>query len=267
MAEQTQPLPLPGGLSFLTVGDGPPLAVFPGLSRRTSPAGLAEVRREELKYRSLARITGRKVHIIYRPAGIPQDTTMPQLAALHAAALSSLTGAPIDVFGASTGGAIALQLAVDHPQVVRRLAVACAASWLGEDGRRRLRRYGERIRQGRSGAAVLASVLSGPLLRWPATAAIWLAERREQHIDPGDMLATIHAEVGFDVTARLGLVAAPTLVIGGESDRAFPPHLLRRTAKAIPNAKLILYPNRGHVGTMFDRRFGPDVAAFLNATG
>ena len=111
---------------------------------------------------------------------------------------------------------------------------------------------------------VLASVLAGPLLRWPATALLWLLERRERHVDPADMLATIDAECDFDVTARLGQITAPTLVIAGARDRAFTPQLFAATAARIPNSQLVLYRNRGHIGTMLDPRFGRDVAAFLN---
>src|SRR5262249_20515144 len=147
--------------------------------------------------------------------------TMETLAAMHATAIDARFVRPVDVIGVSTGGAIALQLAVDHPTIVRKLVVVAAASWLGQAGREKLRRYGELVSQGRSGAAVLASVLAGPLLRWPASCLLWLAARRERHIDPADMLATIDAECGFDVTNKLGRITAPTLVIGGGRDRAF----------------------------------------------
>ena len=58
---------------------------------------------------------------------------------------------------------------------------------------------------------------------------------------------------------------APTLVIAGARDRAFSPELFRATAAGIPGARLILYPNCGHIGTMLNPRFGRDVAAFLDA--
>ena len=190
---------------------------------------------------------------------------MPELAALHAAAIRSRFSEPIDLMGISTGGAIALQLAVDHPTLIRRLIIACAASWLGDRGRRKLRLYGDLVANGRSGAAVLASVLAGPILRWPMTPLLWLGRAPSRRIDPSDMLATIHAECGFDVTSRLGEIKAHTLIIGGERDHAFPPDLLRHTAAGIPGSKLILYSRRGHITAMLDPRFGRDIAAFLNA--
>ncbi len=253
---------LAGGLGFVAIGEGAPLVLFPGLTRAEGMA-VDSPEREGGRYRGLARVTGRTVFVVRRPREIAAGTSMAQLAAMHAAALASRFGEPVDLMGVSTGGAIALQLAVDHPGVVRKLVVAGAASWLGEVGRRRLRRYGELVSQGKSGASVLASVLAGPLLRWPAAALIWLSWRRERHIDPSNMLAVIDAECGFDVTHRLDAIRAATLVIAGERDRAFSRELFEATAAGIRGAQLVLYPRRGHIGAMFDPRFGRDVAAFL----
>jgi pimeloyl-ACP methyl ester carboxylesterase len=188
---------------------------------------------------------------------------MAELAGLHAEALRGHFQAPVDLMGISTGGAIALQLAVDHPELVRRLIVVAAASWLGEQGRAKLRKYGEQVAAGKSGAAILASVLAPPWLQWAVAAKIWLDARSQPGVDPTNMLATIDAECGFDVTPRLGEIRAPTLIIGGGQDRAFSEELFRATAAGIPGARLVIYPKRGHVGTMWDWRFGRDVAEFL----
>ena len=91
---------------------------------------------------------------------------------------------------------------------------------------------------------MLATVLAGPMLRWPMTALLWLGERGERQHDPADMLATIDAECGYDVTARLGQIRAPTLVIAGEKDRAFTPELFAATAAGIADVRLVLYPGR-----------------------
>jgi pimeloyl-ACP methyl ester carboxylesterase len=188
---------------------------------------------------------------------------MAELAGMHAAALRDHFGQPVDLLGISTGGAIALQVAVDHSAIVRRLVIAAAASWLGESGRQRLRRYGELVAAGKSGAPVLASVLAPPATRWFFAAIIRLQEWLERNIDPADMLATIDAECGFDVTERLGDIKTPTLLIAGARDRAFSPELFRATAAGIPGARLILYPGCGHIGTMLHPHFGRDVAEFL----
>jgi pimeloyl-ACP methyl ester carboxylesterase len=222
----------------------------------------AEIR-DAKAYNPLASVTRRTVYVVGRPRGLRRGITMPDLAAQHAGALSEQFGGPVDVIGISTGGAIALQLAVDHPQTVNRLIVVAAASWLGDAGRLKLRQFGESIAAGKTGASILASILAPPWLSRLATIPLWLEGRSQRGVDPANMLATIDAECGFDVTDRLGEIKAPTLVIGGTRDRAFNSEMFRATAKGIPGSRLILYSGRGHIGTMMDPRFGRDVAAFL----
>jgi pimeloyl-ACP methyl ester carboxylesterase len=247
---------LPGGLPCFSVGTGPPLVVFPGLSRAPVTSAAA--------FRALAYATKREVFVVDRPRGLERGGTMASLAAAHARALDTRFHEPIDLFGASTGGAVALQLAVDYPSRVRRLVLVVSAAWLGERGRAALRAYGDAIAAGQSGARILAPMLAPRWRQWIMLPMLRLAERGERHIDPRVMLATIDAECGFDVRARLNEIEAAVLVIGGGRDRAFPADLVRETAAGIPMAQLVIYPRCGHLGTMLHPRFGPDVSSFLN---
>jgi pimeloyl-ACP methyl ester carboxylesterase len=243
--------------SVLVVGDGPPLVVFPGLAH--GPVT------NRLSYLGLAHATKRQIFVINRPIGLPRGITMPELAARHAKIIAERFSEPVDLMGASTGGVIALQLAVDHPALVNRLIVVAAASWLGDMGRQKLRRYGDEVAQGRSGAKILASVLFPPAWSWLAAPLMWASHKLNRGPMSTDMLATIDAEVGFDVTTRLNEIHAPTLLIAGGRDRAFPLELVQATASGIPNSKLIVYPRAGHLGAMINRHFGSNVANFLAA--
>ena len=245
------------GFSGVEIGHGPPLILFPGMARKPVTSGLA--------YAGLARISNRRIHVVNRPRGLPRGLTMSDLAAQHAQFLSERFAGSIDLLGISTGGALALQLAVDHPDLVNRLIVVAAASWLGDEGRKKLRAFGDEIGHGRSGAKVLASVLASRTWAWAAVPMLWLAHQLERGANPNDMLATIDAEVAFDVTSRLSRIRAATLLIAGARDRGFPLALVEATAAGIPHSQLIVYPRAGHVGTMLNRQFGRDVAAFLGA--
>ena len=72
--------------------------------------------------------------------------------------------------------------------------------------------------------------------RWQA---VLLAAPREV------VLADFRACRG-DVTAQLGELRVPTLVIGGADDLLVPPRRLEQTAAAIPGAELHLLPRTGH---------------------
>ena len=174
------------------------------------------------------------------------------------------------MLGISTGGSIALQLAVDWPGLVRRLVVVGAAHRLSEQGREFQRHMAQLAAAGyrREMSRLQApDVADSRLGRRIAGGLLWLAGplfiKRDWY--PSDMITTIWAEDALDLGGRLVEISAPTLVIGGGRDRFYPTELFRETANDIPNARLILYENRAHGGTFADRRFGRDVIAFLKA--
>jgi pimeloyl-ACP methyl ester carboxylesterase len=85
-------------------------------------------------YRFLAR--DRTVFVVLRRPGLPRGTTIADMAADQAVMIREAFGVPVDVVGTSTGGTIALQLAADHPDTVRRLVVHASAHELSAEGKR-----------------------------------------------------------------------------------------------------------------------------------
>ena len=53
--------------------------------------------------------------------------------------------------------------------------------------------------------------------------------------------------MGHSTRKRLGSIAAPTLVITGDSDRIVPVENSRRIAERIPHARLLVLEGAGHV--------------------
>jgi pimeloyl-ACP methyl ester carboxylesterase len=255
-----------GGLPLLSFGEGPPLAVFPGLGMsNANPSGIQRFGEVRLLSPLAQAFT---VHRIGRRVGLEQGTTMADLAEDYAGAIEEGFGGPVDVLGISTGGSVALQLAADRTDLVRKLVVAGAACRLSEHGREfqrqsaRLAAAGDRRGLSRMQAA---DVADSPLGRRVAGGLLGLLGplfiRRAW--DASDMIATIWAEDAFDLRGRLGQISAPTLVVGGGRDRFYPRELFEETAEGIPNARLVVYEERAHGGTFADRRFGRDVVAFL----
>ena len=132
---------LKGGLPCLSLGDGPPLVVFPGLGMtNANPTGIqrwAEVRLLAPLARAFT------VYRVSRRVGLEPGATMTDLVNDYAQALEEEFGGPLDVLGISTGGSIALQLVADRPGLVRRLVVAGAAYRLSEHGREVQRRMAQ----------------------------------------------------------------------------------------------------------------------------
>lgn len=251
------------GLPFAAFGSGPPLVVLPGLTARNTTPGTFEVR-------SLPGGLGEhhRVHILQRRPGLEPGTTMADLADDVAVTVrDDLGGGPVPVLGASTGGSIALQLAVDHPDLVSRLVLVCAAARLGDDGRRRQRRLAELTRAGRPRAAwgQLGTPLAGSAVgRVAASAMCWLGGGPTGD-DAADLLATIEAEDAFDLTGRLREVRAPALVVGGGRD-GFYGDLIARTADGL-GALLVLAPRASHMTAAGHRTIRHAVLTFLGPDG
>jgi 3-oxoadipate enol-lactonase len=66
------------------------------------------------------------------------------------------------------------------------------------------------------------------------------------------------------LTARLGAISCPTLVIVGEDDRNTPPAMAEEIARAIPNARVERIAGAGHLSNVEQPdRFNAALRAFL----
>jgi pimeloyl-ACP methyl ester carboxylesterase/effector-binding domain-containing protein len=248
----------------LRTGTGEPLVFLPGLeSHEHAPRGLARWF-ETQQCKPLAE--DREVWWVARRGDGSSPTTIAELAREHAEALRWWFGHPVDVVGVSTGGSIALQLAADHPDVVRRLVVVSAAHRLSTFGRDTQRKAAKALRRHqlhRAGAAMTAIMGATPTTRRLTRALGWLlGPVIARPADPG-LAATIDAEDDFDLKARLSGITAPTLVVGGDQDACYGRELFEETAAGIPGARLVLYPGRGHL-TVHKGGLARGILAFLD---
>ena len=254
------------GMPYLAFGSGQPLLVLRGfMTVHANPVGLQ--RRFEVRLLTpLARHY--RVFAIGRAPGLSSDASMAGIAREHAEAIRAEFGAAVDLLGISSGGSVALQLAADHPNVVRRLVLASAGYRLGTAAKEAQLRYVEAAATGRRGAQFLApfkveSTVGARLL----APLMWLLDPLIRPRETSDMVAFARAEDVFDLGPRLGEITAPTLVIAGERDRVYSPEIFQRTAQDVRNGQWIVYPGTGHGGTLTNRRFVSDVTTFLQEGG
>jgi pimeloyl-ACP methyl ester carboxylesterase len=130
---------LDGGLPYLAVGQGPPLVVFsPFTAEHANPTG----QQRRFYLRPLAPLARHfTVYLVNRKPGLRPGSTIADLAADYAQALERTFNGPVAIMGISTGGSIAQQFAIDHPELVDRLswspppagwprpAAGCSATW------------------------------------------------------------------------------------------------------------------------------------------
>ncbi|WP_330228337.1 alpha/beta hydrolase [Nocardia sp. NBC_00508] len=206
-----------------------------------------------------------RVYAVGRAPGMTEGITMGEIAAQHADALRVEFGEPVDVLGISSGGSIALQLAADHPEALRRLVLASSGYRLDPVAKEGQMRYAEAALRGRRAMHHMAfAAFASPVAARVAAVAMWLFDPLARPRNPADTHAFIRAEDGFDLTDRLGEIQAPTLVIGGERDAGYSIANFRRTADGIPDSQLIIYPGASHMGAIKHQRFAIDVTNFLN---
>jgi len=255
------------GLPTLRIGSAPqPLVYLPGLSlhpgipsgteRRMAVAGWEPLLDDYSVY-----WVGRRV----RPPG----TTFTHMAEDVAAAIEEL-GPPVDLIGASTGGMLAIHVAAERPDLIRRLVLVVTGSSASAYGRRMGTRVTNGARDGRWRDVFAAIFPIGGRSRGArvARAALgWLAGPRLLGVpaDPTLMLAELQAWDTVDGGPLLDRIRCPTLVIGGADDPIFPPSGTRAMAGRLHDAVVVIEPKLAHD---FPARLIADpIAPFLKAAG
>jgi 3-oxoadipate enol-lactonase len=169
------------------------------------------------------------------------------------------------ILGLSLGGAVALQLALEFPELVDSLTIVNAFArfrvsrrgWLRTIGRLFLLLIG---RMDLLGAWIAAGIFPDPGQEvWREAAAARIgANPRESY------LRVMRAVMRFDVTSRLHEVQAPTLIVAGERDTTVALEAKEIMAGSIPGARIVRFPRSGH-GTPYDAadRFNEVVMSFI----
>lgn len=178
--------------------------------------------------------------------------------------------------GNSMGGGVAWNYALAHPDRLDGLVLVAAAGWPDAE-------------RDRSDAPIVFRLLANPLGRWclrnadPRT----FAERglKQAYLDESlvtDQVVDRYVELARAPGHRAILtggrdgprpavtpdtfkaIRTPTLVMTGEQDALIPADHSRRFAEAIPGAKLVIYPDGGHVPMeQLPDRSAADLRAFL----
>ena len=232
---------------YLKVGQGPPLVMVPGLTPEHDVPKGWQRRIALASARPLARDFA--VYVVNRKRGLQPGESMSNIAGHLASAIEHDLSQPVFLQGTSTGGSVVLQLAVDRPDLVRRLVVVSAAYRLGPRGRELQAELARLIRAGeprQAWASLMTAMLPGPLRR-PARPLSRLAAGRMVPADPTDVLVTLDAEDAFNVEAGLPRVTAPTLVIAGSNDHFYAPELFQGTAAGVQDGRVHIFPGWGHV--------------------
>ena len=249
-------------LDYVRFGSGAkPLVMLPGLSDGLRTVkGLA--RPLALSYRELGRDF--TVWMFSRAASGKAQSTR-EMAADLAAALTELGTGPCCVLGVSMGGMIAQYLALDHPELVKRLCLAVTAARPNDTSRQVLERWMEMARSG-DYRALMQDTADRSYT--PARARLYRAvyslpkvPGRPQSFDR--LLGQAEACLAHDAAAELPALACPALIIGGEQDAIVTAEASRELHRLIPGSRLCLYEGLGHAAYEEARGFKALVRDFF----
>lgn len=178
--------------------------------------------------------------------------SMPEIAAGVAGWMEDLGVGPVDLVGLSFGGMVAQHVTLEHPHLVRTLALLDTSPAFGLDGvttpESWLASRIDAIRRGPGpSASSVEAVVDGLVganaseeVRSHMTASM-------QGVPPATLEAACKALIGHDTRDRLHEISVPTLVMVGEQDTETPPSYAEAIASRIAGARLVVVPGAGHL--------------------
>ncbi len=234
-------------MDYFRFGRGKDLVILPGLSVQ-SVMGSADAIAESCR-RLSEEFT---VYVMDRRKELPPVCPVREMARDTAEALLTLELGPVCLFGASQGGMMALTMALEQPELVRRLALGSAAARVTPAQYASIEENW--IRPAKAGRAEELYLAFGEALYPPAgleqsraplleaAAAVTAEELRR-------FVVLAEGVKGFDVTGELGMLACPVLVLGSRDDRVLGGDASPRLAEGIgnrPDCRLHMYEGFGH---------------------
>jgi pimeloyl-ACP methyl ester carboxylesterase len=183
------------------------------------------------------------------PEGEPFDVAA--MADDAASVLRTLDIPAAHVMGFSGGSAVAQELALRHPEVVRSLVLVGTWARMDAYGRAMTGTWRWLLDAAPGDRAALEA-----FYLWVYTPRAHADGTVERLIDealafphpqsPDAFRRQLDAFLTHDTADRLHLITAPTLVVAGEIDIAAPPRLGRRVAEGIPGAEWLVWPGAAH---------------------
>lgn len=248
-------------------GSGKPLLLIMGI---TAPCSVWEkhVSYWERHYRCIL-FDNRGVGSSEKPDGA---YTTAEMADDSAALLEALNISEAAVVGVSMGGAIALQLAIRHPDKVEAMVLMCP--WASCDPRgeavfRHIMHAKAHLRPEQFANFIQVLIFHKPT--WDHDAEELSESRKQASADENPqplhgLEGQAHACISHDVISELSAISIPCLAIGGKEDIFIPEWMVREVSEGIPNCELHLYENAGHAFHWEELEdFNPRVLDWLDA--
>lgn len=177
--------------------------------------------------------------------------SLPGVATWVASWITRLCDGPVDVVGLSFGGMVAQHLTLDHPHLVRSLALLATSPAFGLDGVTTpegwLASRIDAIRDPDRSSSSIEAVIAGLVGANASDDVRTHLAGSMRAVPPGTLEAACTALIHHDTRDRLHEIAVPVLVMVGEADTETPPAYGEAIASRIASARLVVVPGVGHL--------------------
>jgi pimeloyl-ACP methyl ester carboxylesterase len=247
-------------IDYVSFGKGyQPLVLIPGLSLRDvkgSGIGLAYM------YRIFSK--DYKVYCIDRKRIVPRNYTVEEIAEDYAAAMQSLNIQDACILGISQGGMIAQYLAINHPELVRKLALGVTLSRNNETVISCIHEWVSMVESGdfkAFGTDILNKMHSEGYLKKYASVFPLLVKTLKPK-DPERFITLAKSCLTCNTYERLKEIKCPVYVIGGCKDRVVTGEASREIAERI-GCSVYMYENLGHAAYIEAKDFNKRIFDFF----
>jgi len=189
----------------------------------------------------------------FRGQGKSEKPTMKYPMEMHADDLKALMNYlkmdRVHLVGISFGGEVALIFAKKYPERLKSLAVACAVSYISPTVKAMAERWlvAARLRSGKYlFETVYPDVFSDEFIeeRWDFISGT--APFYDTSVDIDAFMELLKGFMELNVTAELGKIKAPTLIIAAEKDKIKPPKYSQIIQENIPGSEFVIIKKSGH---------------------
>lgn len=247
-------------VDYITFGKGTkPLVMIQGLSTRSINGAAMSL---AYMYRIFAK--DYKVYLFDRRKNIADDVTVRDIASDIAKAMDELNISNADIFGVSQGGMIAQYLAIDRPDIVRKLVLAVTLSKNNSTVETVIENWIDLTEQGNFKELIKDMTYlmysDGYVKRYKYLLPLLTILQTPK--DPQRFIALTKACLTCEAFDELDKIKCPVFVIGGKQDKVTGGEALKEIANKL-NCKLYMYDNLGHSAYEEAKDFNQRVYDFL----
>ncbi len=206
-----------------------------------------------------------KVYMFSRKYPIKEGYSIRDMARDQAEAMKALGITQADIVGVSQGGMISQYLAIDYPELVRKLVLVVTTARLSDSLRPTIEHWISLAKEEN-----YAEIMLDTTRRSYSDAYL----EKHKHLIPllgkigkpkdfSRFLIQANACLNHDSTPELHKITCPTMVVGGDSDQIVGSHSSAELASQIEGSELLIYEGLGHATYEEAKDFFDKVLEFL----